>query len=73
MKPEAAAGSFEYDGRTYYFCSTHCLDKFRANPQGFLNQAQLATCGQVSIHAEPAVARSSDTETLPPPMHPDVR
>lgn len=28
VKPETAAGSFEYDGRTHYFCSTHCLNKF---------------------------------------------
>lgn len=34
VKPETAAGSFECDGRTYYFCSTHCLKKFRADASG---------------------------------------
>jgi Cu+-exporting ATPase len=73
VKPAAAAGSFEYDGRTYYFCSTHCLDKFKANPQSFLNQAQPSDPRPVGIHAEPAVARSSDAELYTCPMHPEVR
>ena len=33
-----AAGSYEYEGVTYYFCSTGCLNKFKANPQVYLNQ-----------------------------------
>jgi P-type Cu+ transporter len=32
VDPETAAGSTEYGGRTYYFCSEHCLHKFRENP-----------------------------------------
>ena len=36
VSPESAAGSYEYDGQTYYFCSTHCLHKFKANPEAFL-------------------------------------
>src|SRR5437773_1789353 len=28
-QPRSAAGSFERKGETYYFCSTHCLEKFR--------------------------------------------
>ena len=27
--PETAAGSIEHDGRTIYFCSRHCLERFR--------------------------------------------
>jgi Cu+-exporting ATPase len=73
VKPEAAAGSFKYDGRTYYFCSTHCLDKFKANPQGFLNQAQPGDVRPVSIHAEPAFGRSSEAELYTCPMHFEVR
>src|SRR5574338_999954 len=29
VDPAKAAGSFEYEGKTYYFCSTHCLHRFR--------------------------------------------
>lgn len=28
----SAAGSATHDGTTYYFCSRHCLEKFRADP-----------------------------------------
>src|SRR5258705_5383653 len=34
---DSAAGSYEYKGRTYYFCSTHCLHKFCEDPERFLN------------------------------------
>jgi len=37
--PEKAAGSYDHHGKTYHFCSTHCLHKFEANPDAFL-QAQ---------------------------------
>ena len=26
----------EHDGRTYYFCCPHCLERFQANPHEFL-------------------------------------
>lgn len=30
---QSAAGSFEHQGATYYFCCNHCLETFRKNPQ----------------------------------------
>ena len=36
VHPESAAGSSVHEGRTYYFCSTGCLDKFRQDPAAFL-------------------------------------
>ncbi len=35
VDPKKAAGSQEYVGRTYYFCSPHCLTKFREEPGRF--------------------------------------
>ncbi len=35
VKPDSAAASLEYQGRTFYFCCHHCLEQFRANPQKF--------------------------------------
>jgi YHS domain-containing protein len=32
VEPEKAAGSSEYQGQTYYFCSKGCKAKFDANP-----------------------------------------
>jgi Cu+-exporting ATPase len=37
VDPGRAAGSVEYQGQTYYFCSTGCADKFRATPEKYLH------------------------------------
>ena len=37
VDPDTAAGSFEYDGTTYYFCSLGCLEDFREDPTPFLS------------------------------------
>lgn len=36
VDPPSAAGSFEYGGVTYYFCSTGCLEDFREDPESYL-------------------------------------
>lgn len=33
-----AAGSYEYGGTTYYFCSHGCLEDFREDPESFLEK-----------------------------------
>lgn len=33
---EQSAGRTDYDGRTYYFCSTGCKDQFDGNPEAVL-------------------------------------
>lgn len=33
-----AAGQTEHEGRTYYFCSTSCIDKFENDPEEYANQ-----------------------------------
>ncbi len=38
VEPEKAAGNFEFEGETFYFCSAGCLNKFRQNPQSFLEE-----------------------------------
>lgn len=35
VDPTKAAGSSEYDGKTYYFCSKACKAKFDGNPTQF--------------------------------------
>src|SRR5581483_6860439 len=39
VNKQTAAGSFEYQGQTYFFCSAHCLEKFRADPERFITGA----------------------------------
>ncbi len=36
VNPDSAAGSHAHEGQTYYFCSTGCLHKFRADPAKYL-------------------------------------
>ena len=36
VAPATAAGSSQYAGKTYYFCSTACKAKFDANPRQFV-------------------------------------
>jgi Cu+-exporting ATPase len=60
VTPETAAGSFEYQGQTYYFCAKSCLAKFQADPLKYLapKPAELP-------------ANSKDVEYTCP-MHPEV-
>ena len=36
VQPESAAAAWEHAGTTYYFCSIGCMERFRADPDGFL-------------------------------------
>ena len=36
VDPAKAAGSSQYNGKTYYFCSKRCQAKFDANPAQFV-------------------------------------
>ena len=38
-----AAGSYEYEGKTYYFCATSCLTKFRTDPIYYLTPPEQRT------------------------------
>jgi YHS domain-containing protein len=40
VDPATAAGSSEYEGVTYYFCSVGCKRQFDKEPQVFVNQSQ---------------------------------
>lgn len=33
-----AAGQSEHEGKTYYFCSTACKDRFDQSPADYTNQ-----------------------------------
>ena len=38
VDPDESAGSFVFGGETYYFCSQHCLGKFKKDPAHFLKE-----------------------------------
>ncbi len=35
-----AAATYEYKGKTYYFCAVGCKDKFSQDPEEFVKQEQ---------------------------------
>src|SRR5262245_46182923 len=58
--PATAAGRFDYEGETYYFCNPNCLRKFSADPQSYLNKTpQIAAMGQ------PMVQLGGSVKSLP--------
>ena len=79
VEPESAAGSHDYENKTYYFCSTHCLRKFSEDPDHYLNKPvpmlmppvaiQRAGLDKTNQIATPS--RSQKTEYTCP-MHPEI-
>ena len=61
VKPETAAGKYRYKNEDYYFCAAGCLNKFRQNPERFLNQTA----------PEPMSEMAEGTEYTCP-MHPEI-
>src|SRR5437870_4148837 len=64
VMPETAAGSHKYKGRTYYFCSRRCVERFRANPDQFLVSSQSAI-----RNLQSEISKAVYTC----PMHPQIR
>jgi P-type Cu+ transporter len=46
FEPGRAAGNYEFDGQTYYFCNPSCMEKFRDDPERYLNSRELASHDQ---------------------------
>src|SRR5215475_948183 len=57
VDPASAAGSYEYQGKTYYFCAMHCLHRFEKDPESFLN---------------PAPKPTNKAQQYTCPMHPEI-
>jgi P-type Cu+ transporter len=89
VDPEKARGSTEYRGKTYYFCSPHCVEKFKAQPEQYLLPRASKSLVQLGAMAssKPAPARPHTPVTTEPataaaaqgkvtyvcPMDPEVR
>ncbi|MEW6127745.1 MAG: heavy metal translocating P-type ATPase [Acidobacteriota bacterium] len=69
VQADTAAGTYEYQGKTYYFCSTHCVNKFRNDPESFLNpQAKAAKDARMPVQ----VSTSGTPVEYICPMDPEV-
>jgi P-type Cu+ transporter len=86
VDPATAKHRLEHAGKAYYFCCAHCLEKFRADPDGYLSRRP-APAGMQIINIGPARAAGkpeADSASLAPtspapqggyvcPMCPEVR
>ena len=63
VDPAHAAGTSQHDGQTIYFCSTHCKQKFDANPVAFLAPS----------NEQPATPNAPPGTSYVCPMDPEVR
>jgi Cu+-exporting ATPase len=68
VRPDRAAGKVEHGGRTYFFCSKSCAERFHENPERYLN----SDAGSVSPEPaeRPELAREGAVYTCP--MHPQI-
>ena len=62
LEPSATAGTYEYDGTTYVFCSSHCLERFRAHPEQYVTPSH-----------GPSTSTPVAGAVYTCPMHPEVR
>jgi len=73
VDPEHAAGSVEHEGKTYYFCSTHCVHRFRENPEAFLNRPDVNKPAAQPIGiTRQAPAKPKPDQKYTCPMHPEI-
>jgi Cu+-exporting ATPase len=74
VDPRTAAGSFSYDSETYYFCSKHCLQKFRENPGLFIQSEKSKITLPIRIQPLTVSGKASEeSKGYTCPMHPEVR
>jgi len=55
VQPETAAGSYVHAGKTYYFCATSCLTKFKNDPAYYLLPPDQRQAREVAVPAGAAV------------------
>ena len=80
VDPQKPAAKAEHGGKTYYFCSTRCAERFEKEPEKFM-----AAPGTVGMEQHPAPpGHSSHTQSAAPvqvaskkvrytcPMHPEI-
>ena len=62
VDPARAAGSYVFETVTYHFCSTHCVDKFKADPNKYLqpqSAPEAMPVGKYTCPMHPEVVRET--------------
>ena len=52
VNPAKAAGHMDHSGKTYFFCSVHCLGNFKADPARYAHEGW-GTPARVACQASP--------------------
>ena len=81
VSPDRAAGTYEFEGVTYYFCARSCLARFQASPRAYLGQSapppkpqDSSCCGHGDAEARAAAPAAADAaREYTCPMDPEVR
>ena len=61
VDPGKAAGKQEFGGKTYYFCSKRCAERFAAEPQKFLAAPGTAGMGSAAASENAGEVLSKDS------------
>jgi Cu+-exporting ATPase len=69
VEPARSAGSHVYQGKTYHFCSRHCLQKFQADPARFVAAPPAPGVAAEAWQGLPAHVSGTEYSC---PMHPEV-
>ncbi len=64
VSPATAKNVHEHGGKNYYFCCAGCLQKFKANPQGYLNKPAPTSSGLVML-GMPAAGSTRQQQSTP--------
>jgi Cu+-exporting ATPase len=66
LNPATAQYVYEYSGQKYYFCCAGCVEKFKANPAGYLGKPASSSSGPVmpGIPSAPKPAASAQAPHL---------
>ena len=78
VDPATAKHRAEHGGKTVFFCSGRCREKFVADPARYLAEPVHAPAGLTHAHAEDAPSAPSPSSGQPGaiytcPMHPEIR
>jgi Cu+-exporting ATPase len=65
VNPATAAGKFDYEGETYYFCHPSCLRRFSADPESYLKNPQPAPRPMVQLSGPLSGQKAGRTKSLP--------
>jgi len=77
VEPQKAAGKVEHAGKTYHFCSTHCTERFKKEPEKFLAAPGMAGMHHHTAEKAPAAIVAGPAESAKGirytcPMHPEI-